>query len=139
MGPGLRKTRSPGLVGAKQVHLVRLVEALTRDWLDSADVISEGRVEQEAAGARYFGTTSIVIPAERAGDLTPEALFDLVEGDPHLRVRVVRLARREAVVRAMRPLSTLAIDLGFARTKAGVVITVDVSGAIVASKRALAL
>jgi hypothetical protein len=126
-------------VGAKHVHLVRLVDSVTRDWLDSADVVSEGRVELEGNAERYFGTTSILIGADQGAGLTPAALYDLVEGDPHLRLRVVRLARREAVVRAIRPLGTIAIELTFAPTRDGVAIGIDVSAIVVAPKRASAL
>lgn len=134
MGPGLKKARPAALVGEKRLCLVRLSDPLTREWLEFADVISEGRVEADGPVSRYFGSTSIVLVGGDGGP-SIEDLARLVGGDPHLRVRVVRLARREAIVRAMHPLGTISLELSFAKNDRGVAITVDVSADVARERR----
>jgi hypothetical protein len=134
MGPGLKKARPAALVGEKRLCLVRLSDPITREWLDLADVVSEGRVEADGAVSRYFGSTSIMLLGTERGPSIGE-LARLVECDPHLRVRVVRLARREAIVRAMHPLGTISIELSFAKNDRGVAITVDVSADVAHERR----
>jgi hypothetical protein len=134
MGPGLRKSRSQNVLRAKHIRLVSLTEGVTRDWLDVADVVSEGRVESDG----YFGSTSVLLVPARGesgergvpDDIAPEMLLRLVECDPHIRTRVIRLARREATSRASCALGTMSVDLSFSHSSRGVAITVDVTASL---------
>jgi hypothetical protein len=137
MGPGLRKTNAQRLIGERSLRLVRLNDPKTREWLELADVMSEGRVELEVAGARYFGSTSIILVHEGLDATSADDLARLVEADPHLRLRVTRLARQEALARAMRPLGTLVLEMHFAPRGRGVAITIDVSAVVTMRERAL--
>ena len=137
MGPGLKKTHGDRTLSERHVRLVRVTDSVTRDWLDVADVISEGRVDVTASGQSYFGSTSVLIAPLPGVDVDRETLLHVVECDPHIRTRVIRLARREAESRARGGLGTMSVDLSFASSLRGVAITVDVAAAIAKGGRAL--
>ncbi len=121
----------------QHVRLVGLVDGVTRDWLEVADVMSEGRVEDGPLGRTYFGSTSVLLRASERGEIDAATLVCLVESDPHIRTRVIRLARREAAIRAPSAFGTMSVDLAFRASNDGVVITVDVAATIATSGRAL--
>jgi hypothetical protein len=83
--------------------------------LDSADLISEGEPVADSDGRAYYGSTSLRCSIEeglRAAEVDDaEQLAQLVLNDPHARLRMLRLAHREAVVRAGAPLHMMAAEL----------------------------
>ena len=104
LGPGLAKTRQPRLV----VRLVRELHRLTPSGLDNllaaADVVSEGA----AIDGVWCGSTSLDL---RLPEAVSTAQLRALTHDPHLRVHVLRLAQREASVRAPGPIETLRCDV----------------------------
>ncbi len=97
---------------------------------EQADVMSEGAARQEGSRAVYYGTTSIVLPLVSRGGHIPDghrgATLRLLACDPHARVRAVRIAWREAQVRAGAPLGQLRAELNFSMIDLGLKIDVDV-------------
>jgi hypothetical protein len=82
---------------ARQVLLVRASDARWREMFKSADIVSEGRVRDEAQGRVWYGSTSLILPAD-----PPDVAFfaAVAERDVHVRVRALRAAHREAGSRA---------------------------------------
>ncbi|MBL8743343.1 MAG: hypothetical protein JNK04_19665 [Myxococcales bacterium] len=126
--PGLAKARQRSILGQKTRQFIRAQEASLRSWMDHADVVSEGRTN----GDRYFGSTSIFLAWHKApeglsygGDAAHALLYD-----PHLRVRALRLARREAEARATGNLSSMSADLRTDFDARGMFVTVDVEAAL---------
>ena len=104
-GPGLAKTRQPPLLHVRTLTLLAGSDARWKVLFDAADIVSEGAPRGEAASRRYFGSTNIVLllKPERPGE-TLERLAELAAHDPHVRLRAMRVARREAAQRAWGPL-----------------------------------
>lgn len=120
MGPGLRKTTRPRVYNTRAVVLERLDANATRDWIDEASVVSEGAVHE---GSRYYGSSYIRIEAR---DVDAGALVKLVDVDPHLRLRMLRVAHREAVARAAGALGTMRASIAIRRSDRGVSVAIDV-------------
>lgn len=104
--------------------------------LASADVMSEGAARRERGGSVYYGTTSILLPLRSHGGVIPDERLDEAlhwsRTDPHLRLRVLRLARREAALRAGANLLRVEAELAFTTVNAGLRIDVEVEAALVA-------
>lgn len=112
----------------RTVSLSRVEPGVALALVARADVVSEGRDD----GARYFGTSSVVVPVE--GESTARALAS----DLHVRAAVVRVARREAASRATAPLDTARCQLD-ARYEAGrLMFDVEVEAALDAREAAFA-
>jgi hypothetical protein len=117
-GPGLAKVRKVQVVSAKRLDLVALRGGWWAAMVERADVISEGAVEHTPDGRRvYYGTTSLrcviddeMIGATPAAD-DPALLARVIVADPHARLRVLRLAHREAVARADSSLDVLHAEI----------------------------
>ncbi len=119
-GPGLTKTTAPRLV-VRLVRELHRVDALALEaLLATADVLTEGA----CLDGHWLGTTSIEVPLGPA--LTPPQRRALL-ADPHLRVRLVRLATREAAFRAPRTLGTTRaeVTLGIVGDLLRIVVDVD--------------
>jgi hypothetical protein len=131
--PGLAKSRGLPLVCARSGTLVRAVDARWRELFDRADVVSEGSVRQEASGRVWYGSTSLILPVD-AGDApgsdTP-LLATLVERDPHVRLRAVRTAHREACSRAPCRLGRFTCEIRVGEDARGVRIDVDVQAPLI--------
>jgi hypothetical protein len=97
---------------------------------EAADVMSEGALRRESKATVYYGTTSILLLVQsKGGQIPDDALvqcLQLLRFDPHARLRAVRVAWREAAVRAAVPLGQLRAELAFSATPIGVKIDVDV-------------
>lgn len=115
--------------------------------LSRADIVSEGSIVREPAGEVYYGTTSLlcrlddgVLSAAPKPPASLAQLVALVMADGHARLRLLRLAHREAVVRAARPLGVLSAELtGRLELRVGgplMVVEIDVSAAIAVARRA---
>lgn len=83
--------------------------------IEHADIVSEGGRTSEPPGSTYYGSTHLRCTLEPRPDsireLSVAALARLMLADPHARLRLVRLARREAVARAPGPIGVLEVEL----------------------------
>jgi len=138
IGPGLAKVRQLRAVTHRTVPLVALREGWLASALDGADVVSEGGLQREPDGWVYYGTTSVHCPvaaaetdAQGPDAVAPGELAALLLADPHARLRLLRLAQREAAVRAGDPLGVCHAELSaeVQRRPEGLIvaIVVDVS------------
>ena len=122
-GPGLRKASSLPLVEKRTVQMWRSSDYRWRELFESADVMSEGAARAEADGPTYYGTTSVLLPSASRGGHVPDAdaahVLRIIAGDPHARLRAVRIACLEAQLRAGAPIGRVRAELfvscGFAR------------------------
>jgi hypothetical protein len=123
LGPGLAKTRAPRLV----VRVVRELFRVDLHALDAlfatADVVSEGCI----IDGRWTGSTAVDL--QLASSLTFEQ-ERAVAHDPHLRLRLVRLATREAAARAPGPLGPANTDVSLRFERGIVRIVVDVDARV---------
>jgi hypothetical protein len=138
--PGLVKARAAPLVARKTLSLASMTPGRWRELFEAADVISEGAGLVEGAGVVYYGTTSLVILASSRGGALPDAelatLAALVRLDPHARVRALRVAHREALSRAGRPLGTLRAEIAVAAARGGLEVVVDVVADVLGARGA---
>jgi hypothetical protein len=126
-GPGLAKVNKPPLLARKSIDLVAPHAGRWREIVEAADVVSEGQAREEGGAAYWYGTTSLLLST--AGELAEEDLEELagiLRYDPHIRLRVVRVARREAVSRASAALGPMKAEVLVRATAEGLVVTVDV-------------
>lgn len=137
--PGLAKARQRSTLGQKTRQFVRAIESSLRGWMEVADVVSEGRMN----GDRYFGSTSIFLAWQKApeglsyeSDATRAQRQALLH-DPHLRLRALRLARREAEARATGNISSVSADLRANFDARGMFVTIDVEALVMVRRRAL--
>lgn len=129
-GPGLAKATSGAFVRHRQMDFVAVEEGPTRLLVESADIVSEGLARLESSGSVYYGTTSVLLTAASRGGTLPDAdvqnLSVLLASDPHLRLRVLRIAVREAQARAQGELGRVSAEMDVRSSDAGVVVTIDV-------------
>lgn len=126
--PGLAKIR-PLVVRERVVRLISASDARLHALLADADVMIEGRTVEEGGRLVYYGSTSVVLSVKRAGtDLEELAL--LARFDPHLRVRVLRLACEESMRRAGAPTEPIHAELSVLARADGVVMLVDLSSVV---------
>jgi hypothetical protein len=134
--PGLRKTQAAPLLAERTARLWQCNDHTAVRLLSGGDVMSEGAPRRERGGSVYYGTTSILLPTQsRGGAIPDERLDDALRwsrADPHLRLRVLRLARREAALRAGASLLRLDAELAFTKTPAGLRIDVEVEAQLAA-------
>lgn len=132
--PGLVKIRSVPLVQRRRVELCNAHDGRFRDILASADVMSEGRVSIEGGVLVYHGTTSVILLRRSHGGALPDpdvdALAAVLKGDPHLRLRALRVAHREATARAGSPLGSSRAELRVDPGARGVVISIEISASV---------
>jgi hypothetical protein len=106
--------------------------------LEQADVISEGGTVREPDGEVYYGTTSVHCLVEGVALDEAQQLSALVMSDPHARLRLLRLAHREATVRSGGALGVLQVEMRGDVERDGdrcrVTIAVDVSAALIANR-----
>jgi hypothetical protein len=135
-GPGLAKTRAAPLYRARTVKLVAGSDARWQALFESADVVSEGAPRGEDPHREYYGCTDILLPilAERPGD-DAEKLADLVARDPHVRVRALRMARREAAQRATGPLDRMWSEISVTCSDRGISVHVEVQAPVFPDRR----
>jgi hypothetical protein len=113
-GPGLAKARSAPLLRRRLVELVAASDGRLRELFDGADVVSEGSARMEGRDLVYYGSTSVLLGSSREqGAQAIEELARMATLDPHVRVRAVRIARREASARAGGPIGTLHAEVSF--------------------------
>jgi hypothetical protein len=117
--------------------LVRSHDARWRELFERADVISEGAPRDEADerhgtfGRTWFGSTSVILDLPSATREELRELAALAACDLHVRTRVVRLAQREAAVRAPQPLGRAVCELRFVPDPRGLRIDVDLQAPLI--------
>lgn len=126
--PGLAKARVQPVVLARQMLLVRASDARWREMFARADVISEGRVREEPSGREWYGSTSIILPADPAHI---EFFAAVADRDVHVRLRALRAAHREAGSRAPGRLGRLSCEVRITADPRGVRIDVDVQAPLI--------
>jgi hypothetical protein len=104
---------------------------------EKADIVSEGAPRGDGDERSYFGSSDIVLPVrpERSGD-TMEMLAGAIAMDPHVRLRAVRTARREAQQRADGPIGCLRAEITVAPSAHGVTVHVEVEARVFPDRRA---
>jgi len=126
--PGIRKTRGLPLVRERRVTLVRAVDPRWAELFEHADVISEGSARAEDEGRMWYGSTSLILDT---GTEDATYLAAVVDRDPHVHLRAMRTARREAQVRAPGGLGRLTCEIRVSAEKSGVRIDVDVQAPLI--------
>jgi hypothetical protein len=129
--PGLAKTRGLPLVLARRKLVVRTFESIWRELFARADVVSEGSARDEPSGRVWYGSTSVILPAPEA---QAQALVALARRDVHFRVRALRMALREASLRAPSRLGRLTGEIRVEFREAAVRIDVDVQAPLIESR-----
>jgi hypothetical protein len=132
-GPGPAKIRVPPLFQRRRLELFTASAGRLQALFDEADVVSEGAMRDEGSALVYYGTTSLLV-ALPLDESVPAQLDRTLALDPHLRVRAVRVAHREASARAGAPLGMLHAEVhcGLKRgaTTATFALTVDVTARV---------
>ncbi len=127
-GPGIVKTRQAPILEEREPHLVRAADARWRQVLETADLVTEGAPREEATGRFWYGSTSILVPAEPAD---AARLAGVATRDLHVRLRALRTARREACLRAPGRLGRLVCEIRVRTDPRGVRIDVDVQAPLI--------
>ena len=124
--PGLVKSRRPPLVDVSKGPRARTTDALWRDAFEAADAVSEGAARLETRGNVWYGSTSLILRLDARTDEERAFLVAVAERDLHVRTRALRVAVREAAVRAGARLGRSQCEVRFAVDPGGVRIDVDV-------------
>lgn len=134
-GPSIAKTKQIALVERRVRPLVRCTDYRWRELFEAADVISEGAVRHEAQGPTYYGSTSILLSDRSHGGIFEDAeratIRQMLDIDPHGRIRAIRIACLEAQLRAKTEVDSIRAELTFFDEPRGIRITVDVAAAII--------
>jgi hypothetical protein len=135
-GPGLARCRPRGTLSLRWTPLVRGADSTWRALFDAADSVSEGSVVKEAAGPVWYGSTSLILAPPKG---TPESevafLAEVAARDLHVRLRAVRLARREAQLRAPSSLGRSSCEIRVVSEPRGVRIDVDIQAPLIVGLR----
>jgi hypothetical protein len=136
-GPGLARTRFPPLFHSRTLRLLASSDARWGQLFEKADVVSEGAPRGDGSERAYFGSSDIVllVQPERPGE-TMDGLTSAIARDPHVRLRAVRMARREAAQRARGPLDSLHAEITVSPSTRGVTVHVDVEARVLPDRRA---
>jgi hypothetical protein len=124
--PGLAKSRRPPLVAVSKSSRVRATDALWKEAFDAADAVSEGAARTETRGEVWYGSTSLILRVDAKSDEDRAFLAAVAARDLHVRTRALRVAVREAAVRAGARLGRSQCEVRFAVDPGGVRIDVDV-------------
>jgi hypothetical protein len=126
--PGLSKTRGRPLFETRQKLVVRTFETTWQDLFAKADVVSEGSVRDEPGGRVWYGSTSFIL---RAPEESASMLVMLARRDVHFRLRALRMAHREASLRAPARLGRLTGEIRVDFREGAVRIDVDVQASLI--------
>jgi len=127
-GPGIAKARAAPLVLVRRPVLVRSSDSRLRDLFARADIISEGCMRDEPSGRFWYGSTSLILPAD---DRDSEWLAAVASRDLHVRVRALRAAHREACLRAPGRLGRFVCEIRIVPDARGVRVDVDVQAPLI--------
>ncbi len=135
-GPSIAKARPLPPVVARETTLLAATEPAWRALFERADTVSEGSVRTEEAGRIWYGSTSLILAlprseaeADRETELRTAA--EVARRDVHIRLRAVRVAHREASVRAPGRLGRLTCEIVVSVDGGGVRIDVDVQAPLI--------
>jgi hypothetical protein len=129
--PGLAKARL-ALLSIERSPRVRAAEGRWKALFDAADAVSEGSVRREEGGDVWYGSTSLILPLLDEETLAErEFLAAVAARDLHVRVRALRVARREAASRAPGPLGRTTCEIRVQSVSGGVRIDVDVQAPLI--------
>ncbi len=130
--PGLARARTRGLVSVRWTPLARGSDPLWRALFDAADAVSEGGVVCEGRGQTWYGSTSLILglPTETS-DSERAFIAEVAARDLHVRLRSVRLALREAQLRAPTALGRSSCEIRVGWEARGVRIDVDVQAPLI--------
>jgi len=112
----------------RSVLLARPADGRWHDLFETADIVSEGSVRDEAGGRVWYGSTSLLVRTE---ELPPAFLASLLARDVHVRLRAVRTAHREACLRAPVGLGRLDCEIRARPCQGGVRMDVDVQAPLI--------
>ena len=123
------------MLRTRHTSFVRASDARLRDLLTSADVISEGAQQTEDTGSVWYGSTSLIIsiPFERIDER--QLFAEVAARDPHVRVRALRIAKREASIRASAPLGRASCELRIVADERGLRIDIDIQAPLIEERR----
>jgi hypothetical protein len=132
------------LVRSRNAVLVRAPDPRWRELFEDADVVSEGSLRDERVGRVWYGSTSLILRtaaaegspgvagvAGAAGVPSGALLAALAERDVHVRLRAVRMAHREACLRAPGRLGRFTCEMRVSADAEGVRIDVDVQAPLI--------
>jgi hypothetical protein len=135
--PGLAKARAaPFAVAARRLFVQTSSDPPWRELFERADVVSEGGARDEPQGRIWYGSTSLVLPGSLGGPDTA-LLAALASRSVHVRLRAMRVAHREASLRAPGRLGRLVCEIHISPAAGGVRIDVDVQAPLI-ERRAVA-
>lgn len=125
--PGLAKVRRVAATTRRVLDLIGVREGWFSSIVESADIVSEGAVQTVDGVDGYYGSTSLRCALANEAEGDPHALADLVISDPNTRLRLLRLAHREAVSRAdARPLGVLTAEITATVSAENRVLAIDI-------------
>jgi hypothetical protein len=114
---------------ARRTLAVRTHEPPWRALFERADVVTEGGARDEPEGRVWYGSTSLILPLEAGVD--PHLAAALAARDPHVRLRAVRAAHREAALRAPGRLGRFVCEIHISTCSSGVRIDVDAQAPLI--------
>jgi hypothetical protein len=133
-GPGPRKAQRHPVASSRTVEVWKCADYRWRELFEAADVMSEGAVRHELEGPTYYGTTSVLLPFTSRGGLVPDELARdvarLASKDPHVRVRALRIAWREASVRSVHPIGRMRAEFVVRPDTRGIRVDIDVEAKV---------
>ena len=134
-GPGPRKARGHPVASMRVIEVWKSTDYSWRELFEAADVMSEGAVRHELEGPTYYGTTSVLLPFASRGGLVPDEMAKdvarLASKDPHVRVRALRIAWREASVRSVHPIGRMRAEFVVRPDSRGVRVDIDVEAEVI--------
>src|SRR5690349_13684308 len=99
--------------------------------------MSEGAPRGEGSERSYFGSSNIIllIAPEDPGQ-SVQTFAGAVARDPHVRLRAMRVARREAAQRAKAPLDKVRAEITVSPCATGVSVHVEIEALVLPDRRA---
>jgi hypothetical protein len=98
--------------------------------------MSEGAARGEGSDRSYFGSSNIILLIAPEGpEQTVQTLAGAVALDPHVRLRAMRVARREAAQRAHGPLDRVRTEITVSPCAKGVAVHVEVEAQVLRDRR----
>ncbi len=122
------------LLRRRLVELWQATDYRWRELFESADVMSEGETRDEPNGPVYYGSTSVLLQLSRRGlalgENELEQIQRVIAGDPHARLRAVRIACLEAQLRSGGPIGRVRAELFVRRDPRGVRLDIEVEARV---------
>jgi len=119
--------------------MIRLVASSDGRWkqlFEKADIVSEGAARGSDGERTYFGSSDIVLlVCPETPELSMDGLARAMTVDPHVRLRALRTARREAQQRAGGPMGCLRAEITVSACARGVAVHVEVEARVFPERR----